>query len=76
LDAVIHHQEEGLVVVTVRQFLCQNAASRSYGFSCDSSECLEIERDVALGHLVGFVTKEAEPRAVVELISVMNTCPW
>lgn len=74
LDAVIHRQEEGLVVVTIGQFLHRDATNRSYGFSCDSGERLEVEGNVALGHLVEFITYETRPREAVELFFVMNAC--
>lgn len=70
LSAVIHCQKKRLVVVTIRQFLDGHASGLAHRFGCDSGECFEVERDVALGHHVGFIADELGPSEAVELFSV------
>jgi len=46
--------------------------SRAYGMGCDVGKCFEVERDVASGHLVGFVAGETIPSVAMELFPVMD----
>jgi hypothetical protein len=72
LRAIFHGQKHGFIVHAIRILFDTHAGFRPYGFCGSTSQLVDVEADMALGHLMCFIADKATSSEIEKVIIVMQ----
>ena len=72
LSPILHSQEHGFIIHTIRILFDINARFRPDSFCGETRQLVNVKANITLGHLIFLITDKATTRKIEKVIAVMQ----